>query len=93
MRTRIRAMPARYPVRATVGAPAERVRKEISHYGTVEPIDDTSCRVEIATDSLGWATFCIGALEAPVVVHGPPEAIAYMRARGRRLTAGTQEPP
>ncbi|MGN9846062.1 hypothetical protein ACTMTI_48895 [Nonomuraea sp. H19] len=56
-------------------------------------VDDTSCRVEIATDSLDWATFCIGALDAPVVVHGPPEAIAYMRAWGRRLTAGTQEPP
>jgi predicted DNA-binding transcriptional regulator YafY len=93
VRARIRAMPARYLVRATVEAPAERVREEIAHYGTVEPIDDTSCQVEIATGSLDWATFCIGALEAPVVVHGPPEAIAYMRAWGRRLTAGTQEPP
>ncbi|MBG0823162.1 transcriptional regulator [Planomonospora sp. ID91781] len=93
VRARIRARPARYPVRATVGAPAERVREEIAHYGTVEPVDDTSCRVEIAADSLDWAAFCIGALNAPVMVHGPPEAVAHMRAWGRRLTAGTQEPP
>lgn len=91
VRARMRAMPAKYSVRATVGAPAERVREEITHYGTVEPIDDTSCRVEIASDSLDWVTFCIGALDAPVVIHGPPEAIAYMRAWGRRLVAGTQE--
>ncbi|MFC9976708.1 helix-turn-helix transcriptional regulator [Spirillospora sp. NPDC127200] len=92
VRARISAMPGRYPVRATVRAPAERVRKEIAHYGTVEPIDDTSCRVEIPADSLDWAAFCIGALDAPVVVHGPPEAVAYMRAWGRRLVAGTREP-
>jgi predicted DNA-binding transcriptional regulator YafY len=89
VRARIRSMPARYPVHATVQAPAERVRSEIAHYGTVEPIDDTSCRVYIAADSLDWATFCIGALDAPVVVHGPPEAVEYMREWGRRLTAGT----
>ncbi|WP_326644454.1 YafY family transcriptional regulator [Nonomuraea fuscirosea] len=93
VRARIRATPTRYLVRATVQAPAGRVRKEIAHYGTVEPLDDTSCRVEIPTDSLDWATFCIGAIEAPVVIHGPPEAVAYMRAWGRRLTDGTQRPP
>lgn len=59
----------------------------------MEPIDAASCRVHIAADSLDWATFCIGALEAPVVVHGPPEAVAYMRAWGERLTAGTREAP
>lgn len=92
VRTRIRSMPARYQVRATVQAPAERVRSEIAHYGTVEPVDDTSCQVSIAADSLDWATFLIGALEAPVVVHGPPEAVEYMHDWGRRLTAGTQGP-
>jgi predicted DNA-binding transcriptional regulator YafY len=89
VRARIRSMPARYLVHATVRAPADRVREEVAHYGTVEPVDDVSCRVRIAADSLDWATFCIGALEAPVVVHGPPEAVEYMRDWGRRLTAGT----
>ncbi|MEU7804009.1 YafY family protein [Micromonospora arborensis] len=90
VRAQISSMPARYQVHATVAAPAEHVRDEVAHYGTVEPIDDTSCQVYIAADSLDWATFCIGALEAPVVVHGPPEAIEYMRSWGRRLTAGTR---
>jgi predicted DNA-binding transcriptional regulator YafY len=90
VRAQISSMPARYRVHATVQAPAERVRDEIAHYGTVEPVDDASCRVYIAADSLDWATFCIGALEAPVVVHGPPEAVEYMRDWGRRLTAGTR---
>lgn len=93
VRAQIRSMPARYPVRATVQAPAEQVRDEIAHYGTVAPIDDTSCQVYIPADSLDWATFCIGVLEAPVTVHGPPEAVEYMRDWGRRLTAGTRGHP
>jgi predicted DNA-binding transcriptional regulator YafY len=93
VRTRLAAQPARYPVHATVTAPAERVRAEIAHYGTVTPIDENSCRVEIAADSLAWATFCIGAIEAPVAIHGPPEAITYMRTWGERLIAGTHDTP
>lgn len=85
----IGSMPSNYRVHATVHAPAEQVRVEIAHYGTVEAIDDASCRLHIAAESLDWATFCIGAIEAPVVVHGPPEAIAYMHAWAQRLLKGT----
>ncbi|WP_369370961.1 helix-turn-helix transcriptional regulator [Promicromonospora sp. Populi] len=90
VRAQIRSLPARFPVHATVQAPAEQVRAEIAHYGTVEPINETSCRVYIPAASLDWAAFCIAALEAPVVIHGPPEAVEYMRGWGRRLIAGTQ---
>ncbi|WP_434739457.1 helix-turn-helix transcriptional regulator [Micromonospora sp. SH-82] len=90
VRGRIRSIPARYPIRATVQAPAERVRREIAQYGTVEPVDDTSCEVRIPADSLDWAAFCLMALQAPLVVHGPPEAVDHMRSWGRRLIAGTE---
>jgi len=87
--SQIRSMPARYPIRATVQAPAERVKQEVAQYGTVRPINDASCEVYIPADSLDWATFCLGAIEAPLVVHGPPEAVDYMRRWGQRLIAGT----
>lgn len=90
VREQIRSKSAAYPIHATVHAPAPRVEQEIAHYGVVEPIDDTSCDVYIPADSLDWATFCLGAIGAPLVVHGPPEAIDHMRRWGERLMAGTE---
>lgn len=90
VRSQIRSMPVRYSVRATVEAPAERVKEEVAQYGTVEPIDATSCEVLIPTETLDWAAFCLAATEAPFVVHGPPEAIDYMRGWGERLIAATE---
>ncbi|TMR34179.1 helix-turn-helix transcriptional regulator [Actinomadura geliboluensis] len=90
VRSRIRSMPTRYSVRATVHAPAERVKEEVAQYGTVEPIDDTSCEVLIPTETLDWAAFCLAATDAPFVVHGPTEAIDYVRGWGERLIAATE---
>lgn len=90
VRAQIGSMPARYRVHATVDAPAERVGPEIAHYGVVEPLDDTSCEVYIAAESLDWAAFCLGALEAPLVIHGPPEAIAHIRSWGTRFAEATE---
>ncbi|GAB3632826.1 YafY family protein [Microbacterium shaanxiense] len=93
VRDQIRSTPARYAIHATVQAPAQRVTQEIAHYGVVDPIDDASCEVHLPADSLDWATFCLGAIGAPFVVHGPPEAVDHMRQWGRRLIAGTQRTP
>ncbi|TDE98884.1 YafY family transcriptional regulator [Occultella glacieicola] len=90
VRSRIGVLPSRYRVHATVHAPAERIRAEILHYGTVEPVDDTSCEVHIAAESLDWAAFCLVAIGAPFVVHGPVEAIDHMRAWGRGLLHATE---
>lgn len=90
VRGRIRSVPPSYPVRATVGAPAELVRRQIAHYGTVEPVDEASCEVHLPADSLDWAAFCLGAIGAPLVVHGPPEAVDHMRGWGQRFVAGTE---
>lgn len=92
VRTQIQSMPATYAVHVTVHSPAERVQAEVAHYGRVEAIDETSCQVRIAADSLDWAAFCIVALDAPVTVHGPPEFIAHLRAWGERLTAAAGPP-
>ena len=91
VRGQIRSMPVRYAVRATVQASADRAKAEVAQYGTVESIDDTSCEVSIPAESLDWAVFCLAAMEAPFVVHGPVEAIEYMRGWGERLIAATRE--
>jgi predicted DNA-binding transcriptional regulator YafY len=92
VRARIGDLPSRYRVRATVHAPAGRVRAEIVHFGTVQPVAGASCEVEIAAASLDWAAFCLVAIGAPFVVHGPDEAIDYMRAWGHRLAEATAPP-
>lgn len=92
VRARIGDLPSRYRVRATVHAPAERIRAEIVHYGRVRSAGDTSCEVEIVAESLDWAAFCLVAIGAPFVVHGPDEAINYMRAWGHRLAKATDPP-
>lgn len=92
VRGQIRSRPVRYPIRATVRAPIEQVEQAVGPYGTVQPIDDTTCEVYLPADpgSLDWATFCLLGIEAPWVMHGPPEAIDYMRSWGRRLMAATK---
>ncbi len=61
------------------------------HYGTVNAVDDRSCEVRIAAESLGWAAFCLAAIGAPFTVHGPPEAIEFMRRWGAALLAATTD--
>lgn len=93
VRAQLGSMPARYRVHATVEAPAEQIGPEIAHYGVVEALDETSCEVYIAAESLDWAAFCLGAIEAPFVIHGPPEAIAHIRSWGKRFADATEPAP
>ncbi|MEU4595925.1 transcriptional regulator [Nocardia sp. NPDC023988] len=90
VRNQLGSMPARYRVYATVEAPAEQIRAEIAHYGTVEALDARICDVHIAAESLDWAAFCLASIGAPFVVHGPPEAIELIAGWGSRLLAATE---
>ncbi len=96
VRSQLGSMPTKYRVHATVHAPTERVREEIAHYGVVEPRDDDSCDLYIAAESLDWAAFCLCAIDAPFLVHGPQEAVEHLRQWADRLRHasvpyGTQE--
>ncbi|WP_181696155.1 YafY family protein [Nocardia sp. GTS18] len=90
VRNQLGSMPARYRVYATVEAPAEQIRAEIAHCGTVEALDARICDVHIAAESLDWAAFCLASIGAPFVVHGPPEAIELIAGWGSRLLAATE---
>ena len=85
VRSQLGSIPTKYRVHATVHAPTERVREEIAHYGVVERRDDNSCDLFIAAESLDWAAFCLCAIDAPFVAHGPQEAIEHLRQWADRL--------
>lgn len=85
VRSQFGTVPATYRVHATVYAPAARIREEIAHYGVVEQVDDESCEVFIAAESIDWAVFCLCALDDPFLIHGPPEATDHVRRWADRL--------
>ncbi len=90
VRDGIQAMPTRYLLHATVQAPANEVCVHIADHGRVESNNEESCTVWLSADSLDWATFSLGAIDAPFTVHSPPEAAEYIRAWGKRLIAATE---
>lgn len=60
----------------------------------VEQVDDESCEVFIAAESIDWAVFCLCALDDPFLIHGPPEATDHVRRwpdRLHRAVAGPTE--
>jgi predicted DNA-binding transcriptional regulator YafY len=90
VRAGIGALPAGpHTVEAVVAAPAEAVRAEIGRWATVTGTGPGSCRVAFAADSFDWPAFGLAALGAEFTVVGPPEAVAFMRAWGERLTRAT----
>ncbi|GAA2598319.1 YafY family protein [Actinomadura fulvescens] len=78
-----------YHCRVILHAPAERFAGRID--GTVTPIDEHRCRVEMATDSFDLVVFVIGMLDVGFEVESPPELKAHLRKlAGRFAAAGTE---
>ena len=67
-----------------VEAPAH----EVELNGTVTPIDDVSCRVELATDSFDLVVYVLSALgEVRWTAESPPAFLAHLEGLSRRLAA------
>lgn len=85
VRAGIGSIPSRYAVDVVVHAPAERVRAEVDRWGTAEELDDGSCRLRMAVDTLDWPAMVLGAVGADFDVVSPPELLAYVGDWGRRF--------
>ncbi|RVU18943.1 YafY family transcriptional regulator [Streptomyces antnestii] len=82
--------PAPYTVEALVHASADRVRQTVGHWGTVEPVDESSCRLTMTSASLDWPTQALGNVGAEFEVLGPPEFAAHVREWGARFARATR---
>jgi predicted DNA-binding transcriptional regulator YafY len=89
VRERLNNRPTQHQVVVDIKAPAAEVSKTVSHWATVEPIDDTSCRMTMNTDTLDWPTMVLGGVGADFTVVGPAELRDYVRAMGELLTRNT----
>jgi predicted DNA-binding transcriptional regulator YafY len=82
IRGRPNAFEARVTVHASAGELADRIPP---HWGTIEPIDDHSCRYETGDDNLGWLAVRIAMLGVDFTVEEPPELAEHLRALAARL--------
>ncbi|WP_309115902.1 YafY family protein [Saccharothrix sp.] len=82
------AVPTRHRVVVTVHAPAGDVERIVVHTGgTVEPVDERTCRLLMSVDDFDWPAFVLGALSADFDVVHPPELRDHLRAVGERFLA------
>ncbi|MFI0447299.1 helix-turn-helix transcriptional regulator [Actinomadura sp. 6N118] len=78
-----------YHCRVILHAPAERFAGQID--GTVTPIDEQRCRVEMATDSFDLVVFVIGMLDVGFEVESPPELKAHLRKLSTRFATAADD--
>ncbi|WP_410621146.1 helix-turn-helix transcriptional regulator [Amycolatopsis sp. cmx-8-4] len=71
-----------YRARLVVAAPAEEIRGRVD--GDVTPIDDRSCRLELASDSFDLIAFVVSTLDVPFKVESPPELVERLRTLSAR---------
>jgi len=67
--------------------PAHEVAQWIGRNGTVEPVDETSCRVTVGSSSWIGILASIARFDAPFTVVGPSELAAASRALAARFAA------
>ena len=58
------------------------------YWGTIEPVDDRTCRYTTGDDDLRWLAMRIAMLDVDFEVHGPPELVEHLHAMGARLSRG-----
>jgi predicted DNA-binding transcriptional regulator YafY len=88
VRDRLAAVPRKYRVNVIIHAPADTVEQVISRWGDVEPIDGSSCRMLISTDSLEWPALILGQLGADFEVVAPPELRDHLRTLAELFLRG-----
>lgn len=82
----ITGAPNRFEAHLTLHAAAEEIAARVPHHwGTIEPIDERTCRYRTGDDDLGWLAIRIAMLDVELEVHEPPELAEHLRALADRL--------
>lgn len=81
-----------WPYRATIRLhlPADHEQaRAAATYGTIEPIDAHTCRLEIGADSPQSLTFLLGAVDADFEIEHGPELAEHLQRLAARFTRAT----
>ncbi len=82
VRTQLDSMPTRYQVEVHIRAPAPAVERVVSSWGTVDPVDEGSCRLRMSVDELQWPAMVLAAVGADFEIAEPPELLKSVRQIG-----------
>jgi predicted DNA-binding transcriptional regulator YafY len=91
--------PNRFEASVILHAAAEEVETRVPYYwGTIEPIDERTCRYRTGDDDLGWLATRIAMLDVDFEVDEPPELGERLEALAERIGRATtrakgEEPP
>jgi predicted DNA-binding transcriptional regulator YafY len=84
------AAPARYEAVVIVHAPAAEIADRVPPYGgTIEPIDEQSCRYRTGDDDLGWLALRLAMLGVDFEVREPSQLVEHLRLLASRLRRAT----
>jgi predicted DNA-binding transcriptional regulator YafY len=93
IRDRLAVIPHRYDVSVLVRAPAARVCAVVQTWATVEAVTDTTSRMRMNVDDLGWPVMVLGVIGADFTVESPEDLHHRVRIVGEvLLRAGTSRP-
>ncbi|MBF6507748.1 YafY family transcriptional regulator [Nocardia farcinica] len=82
---------AMWPLRSQllVHAPAADIDGRID--GIVTPVDESTCRVELASDSYDLVALVVGMLDVDFEVESPPELAEHLRKLGNRFNGASTQ--
>ncbi len=72
-----------YRCRVVLHAPATQITGHVD--GIVTPIDEHTCRLELASESFGLVALVIGLLDVDFEVESPPELTTHLATLSRRF--------
>ncbi|BBH66398.1 DeoR family transcriptional regulator [Actinoplanes sp. OR16] len=85
LRSRMASIPNRYDVSVLISAPSTQVRAFIGQWGNIEELSETTCRLRMSVDDLGWPTMALGVMGAPFAIESPEELRDHVRATAETL--------
>jgi predicted DNA-binding transcriptional regulator YafY len=89
----ITGAPNRFEAHVTLHAAAEEIAGRVPHHwGSIEPIDELTCRYRTGDDDLGWLALRILMLDVDLEVDEPPELVERLRVLADRLKRATAPP-
>jgi predicted DNA-binding transcriptional regulator YafY len=89
----IRGAPNRFEARVTLHAGAEEIGSRVpAYWGTIEPVDASTCLYRTGDDDLGWLALRIAMLGVDFEVHEPTALVEQLRALADRLGRATRVP-
>ena len=76
-----------YEAAVVLHAPSREIAAQLHRSAaTLESIDDQTCRLRIAADSIEWLAMRIAVLGVDITVESPPELLEHLHALGARLS-------